>query len=120
MKGTLALGLVLLGMASGCDKKSDDSQPSAPASGARAVPITVDGKGFAPASVNLKKSEKVQLVFTRTSDDTCATEVVFPEINVKKALPLNKAVAIDVPTDAARTLTFQCGMGMFKSKVVIN
>jgi plastocyanin domain-containing protein len=129
MRSTLILGLVAAlavpwGTA-GCDKKSDD--PRAPAmiatvtaSGARAVPIKVDDKGFTPSSVEVKKAEKVQLVFTRTSDDTCAKEVVFPEINVKKTLPLNTAVAIDVPTDTARTLTFQCGMAMFKSKVVVN
>jgi len=125
MKG-FALCLVVLGTFA-CDKKSDDPKAStaaavatAAAAGARAVPITVDAKGFSPSSVDVKKAEKVQLVFTRTSNDTCATEVVFPDINVKKDLPLNKAVAIDVPTDATRTLTFQCGMGMFKSKVVIN
>ncbi len=82
--------------------------------------ITANEKGFTPSSVMLKKGEKAELVFTRTTDATCATEVVFPEINLKKDLPLNKPVAIAVPTDAARKLTFQCGMGMFKSAVVIN
>jgi plastocyanin domain-containing protein len=100
----------------GCDKKSD----AAESSGARKVAVTVDAKGFTPSSVDAKKGDKLQLVFTRTTDDTCAKEVVFPEINLTKPLPLNTAVAIDVPTDAARTLTFQCGMAMFKSKVVIN
>jgi plastocyanin domain-containing protein len=93
---------------------------SASAAGVRAVAISVDGKGFTPSSVDTRKGEKLQLVFTRTTDDTCAKEVVFPEISVKKDLPLNRAVAIDVPTDAPRTLTFQCGMAMYKSKVVIN
>ena len=129
MRSTHVLGLVAalaaLGGAAGCDKKSDDPRWAAAiatvsAPGVRAVPIKVDDKGFTPSSVEVKKAEKVQLVFTRTSDDTCAKEVVFPEINLKKSLPLNTAVAIDVPTDTARTLTFQCGMSMFKSKVVIN
>ena len=111
----------------GCNKKSDDPRASsaaalasATAAGVRAVPIAVDEKGFTPSSVDVKRSEKVQLVFTRTSDETCAKEVVFPDIGLKKDLPLNKAVAVDVPTDSARTLTFQCGMAMYKSKVVIN
>ena len=82
--------------------------------------ITVDDKGFTPSSVSVKKGDHAQLVFTRTTDSTCATEVVFPEINLKKALPLKQPVTVDVPTDAARTLTFQCGMGMFKSSVVIH
>ena len=116
------LAYVVVLAAFGCDKKPDASEAAttAAAAGARAVPIAVDNKGFTPSSVDVKKGEKVQLIFTRTSAETCATEVVFPEINLKKELPLNKAVAVDVPTDAARTLAFQCGMGMYKSKLVIN
>jgi plastocyanin domain-containing protein len=114
--------VMVLAAATGCDKKPDAASlaATAAASGARAVPIVVDNKGFTPSSVDVKKGEKVQLIFTRTSAETCATEVDFPEINLKKELPLNKAVAVDVPTDTARTLAFQCGMGMYKSKLVIN
>jgi plastocyanin domain-containing protein len=105
----------------GCDKKSDAAPASVARAGAQGkVSVTVDAKGFTPSSVEAKKGDKLQLVFTRTTDETCAKEVVFPDINVKKDLPLYTAVAIDVPTDSSRTLTFQCGMAMFKSKVVIN
>lgn len=93
------------------------SEPVAPKNGT--VAITADGTGFSPSSVEAKRGEKLELVFTRTSDDTCATEVVFPELSIKKDLPLKTAVSIVVPTGEARTLTFQCGMGMYKSKVLV-
>ncbi|MDB4993623.1 MAG: hypothetical protein JWM74_1055 [Myxococcaceae bacterium] len=121
----LVFALSSLGV--GCSKsQAADTTPSTPAATTVAAgnngsyAITANDKGFTPSSVTLKKGEKAELVFTRTTDATCATEVVFPEINLRKDLPLNKPVAIAVPTDTARKLTFQCGMGMFKSAVVIN
>ncbi len=92
---------------------------SKPAQKPGAIAITADQKGFTPSSVSVDKGKPVTLAFTRTSNDTCATAVVFPEINVKKDLPLDTPVYIDVPTDTARTLKFTCGMGMFESSVVV-
>ena len=59
------------------------------------------------------------LEFTRTAEKTCADKVVFPDIGISKDLPLNTPVAINVPTDQARRLTFQCGMGMYRSAVLV-
>ena len=88
--------------------------------GQKTLPVTVDGKGFTPSRIEVNKGADTTLEFTRTTDSTCAKKVVFPEIKVEKDLPLNQSVAIKVPTSEARTLTFQCGMGMYKSSVVIN
>ena len=98
---------------------SSTPQAAAVVDGKQRIAIRADDKGFTPSSVLLKKGAPATLVFTRTSDDTCAKEVVFPEINLKKSLPLNAPVDVDVPTDGARTLAFTCGMGMFKSSVLI-
>ncbi len=94
---------------------------SATAKAPKVVSVTVDGKGFTPSQVKAKKGESVTLRFTRTSNATCAKDVVFPELDIKKPLPLNKPVDILVPAQKkARTLGFQCGMGMYKSKLVIH
>ncbi|MCW5830822.1 MAG: cupredoxin domain-containing protein [Labilithrix sp.] len=114
----LALSIVLVGLVAGCkDKAAGEVAAAAPPG---AVKVTADENGFKPSSVSFKKGEAASLVFTRTTDETCATEVVFPELDVKKDLPKGIAVTIDVPTDKERKLTFQCGMGMYKSSVVIN
>jgi plastocyanin domain-containing protein len=98
---------------SGCKDSAADETKSGP------IAITADDKGFTPSSVSLKKGAPAQLVFTRTSDATCATEVVFPDLKITKKLPLNTPVSVDVPTDAPRSLSFACGMGMFKGAVVV-
>lgn len=99
---------ITVGLFAGCSK----SEPGT-------IKVTAGEKGFEPSSVQLKKGGPATLVFTRTTDDTCATEVVFPQLNLKKDLPKGQPVAITIPTDKEQTLTFQCGMGMYKSAVVI-
>jgi plastocyanin domain-containing protein len=103
------------------EARPDHAEVAMPATppGAQSAKVVVDGKGFTPSEITLEKGKPASIVFLRTSDGTCAKEVVFPELKVEKALPLNTPVAIDVPTGEARTLTFQCGMGMYKSAVLV-
>ena len=84
--------------------------------------MVADEHGFTPASLSLARGapgSTAPVTFLRTTDKTCATEVVFPDLGVKKDLPLNQPVVIDVPTDAGRTLTFQCGMAMYKGALLV-
>lgn len=122
-----ALALFVL---AACSKS--ESAPAGPSAASGAAPaaveadgvtttaVTADDTGFHPSSVTFAKGRPARLVFTRTTDDTCARQVVFPDLSLTKDLPLNEKVAIDVPTSEPRKLTFQCGMGMFKSSVVVN
>jgi len=83
------------------------------------VAITADASGFHPSSIEVTKGQKTILEFRRTSNETCATSVVFPDLKLEKALPLNQTVAIELPTNVSSTLTFQCGMGMYHGKLVV-
>jgi plastocyanin domain-containing protein len=103
----------------GCDKKSEaGADLGAPGD----LRVRAGEHGFSPTSMMLPKGAAGSLAtvtFVRTTDQTCATEVVFPDLDIKKALPLNTPVTIDVPSDAPRTLSFQCGMGMYKGALVV-
>jgi plastocyanin domain-containing protein len=104
----------------GCNKKSDASAETAAVPGE--LRVTAGEHGFSPTSMLLPKGAAGALAtvtFVRTTDQTCATEVVFPDLDLKKSLPLNTPVTVDVPSDAPRTLSFQCGMGMYKGALVV-
>ncbi len=82
--------------------------------------VVADGRGFTPNKITLPKADgTTKLTFTRTSNETCANEVVVPALNINVPLPLGKPVDIAIPTDKAQTFTFQCGMGMYKSSIVV-
>jgi plastocyanin domain-containing protein len=108
--------------------KSESPTESAPtpatntassANAGKVVKISVGAHGFDPSAITVARGENVTMEFTRTEEKTCADKVVFPDIGISKDLPLNKPVAINVPTDQARRLTFQCGMGMYRSAVLV-
>ena len=52
-------------------------------------------------------------------DSTCADKVVFPDLKITKELPLDQPIEVAIDTKEAKTLGFECGMGMYKSKIVI-
>ncbi|CAN5468841.1 hypothetical protein BH09MYX1_BH09MYX1_65900 [soil metagenome] len=113
----LSLGRALIAfvLLAACRRGQDEVAPS----GKTLIAVTADENGFAPSAIDVNKDEPTALAFTRTSDDTCAKEVVFPELDVKKELPLNKTVYVEIPSGAARSFTFTCGMGMYKSAIVV-
>ncbi|MEO6599918.1 MAG: cupredoxin domain-containing protein [Polyangiaceae bacterium] len=111
-------GFATLVGVSACHK--DDGAPKpVVAVGDQTIAVIADERGFTPGAVETRAGSKLTLRFTRTTDATCADRVVFPEAGIDKELPLRQPVDIKIPTDKARTLGFQCGMGMFKSSVVI-
>ncbi len=83
-----------------------------------AYKIVVSKDGFTPNSVEIKSKQFTKLAFLRIDNENCANEVVFPTLNIKKKLPLNELVLIDLPKDFAGELNFACGMDMLKGKVI--
>ncbi len=96
------------------------NKPSAPpADGAKTVHISVDASGYTPARVNAKPGEKVRLVFTRKSDDGCGQQLVVPALDVRRDLPLDTPVPVDVTVPVKGELAFTCGMAMYQGAVVV-
>lgn len=84
-----------------------------------AIQVTVDEQGFHPASLTVKAQVPAKITFLRTTDKTCATAVVIPGYNIKKELPLNKPITVELRPQKTGEIGFICGMQMFKGKLVV-
>lgn len=113
MKGIL-WGLAGVALLSGCA-----SQPGSGTAEPARVAITVTEKGFEPEAVTVAAGQPVTLVVTRTTAQTCATELVMPAHNINQPLPLGEAVEITFTPDQAGELTYACAMDMYKGKVIV-
>lgn len=78
--------------------------------------VRVTARGFEPPVLTLEEGIPARITFIRTTDDTCATEVVFPALDIRRALPLSQPVAVDF-TPHAPEVTFICGMNMLKGTI---
>lgn len=89
----------------------------APRADVQTARVTVSDQGFEPSRLTLRAGVPAKVTFLRTSDKTCATEVIFPSLDIKRALPLNQPVLIAL-TPSRGELTFACGMNMLRGSIV--
>ncbi len=86
--------------------------------GARVVAIDV-GRTYTPDEIAATPGEVLHLVFTRSCDEGCGEELVFPDLDLRRDLPLGEPVAVDVTAPASGRLGFTCGMAMYRGAVVV-
>ena len=89
--------------------------------GAEKVEIAVTEKGFEPSTIDVKKGQPVELVFTRKTDQTCIKDVVLDtgSSKIERPLPLNKPVAIKTKFAKAGDLKYACKMNMMSGTVKV-
>lgn len=83
------------------------------------VQLSVTEKGFVPDKISVKPGTHVILKVTRKTDSTCATEIKISEKKIKKELPLNKEVSVDVGMLEKGKIGFACGMDMITGFIVV-
>lgn len=132
--GTSIVMLFLLACASSRDVISPPSVVHAPAksAGTRAssgassaalphgtVALAVTAAGFEPASVTVRRGEPLTLIITRTTDATCAKDIVMPEHDIHEPLPLGQPVTVTFTPRKSGTLKYGCGMNQMISGVLL-
>ncbi|MEO8647733.1 MAG: cupredoxin domain-containing protein [Acidobacteriota bacterium] len=81
--------------------------------------VEVSSDGFVPSEIPVKKGQPVKIAFYRKDANNCAGEVVFPKLNIKKALPVGKTTVVEINPIDSGEIAFACGMDMLKGKVIV-
>ena len=82
------------------------------------IDITVDG-GYQPEVISIKKGKLTKINFLRTDPSSCLEEVVLTDFKVRKYLPLNKKITIQITPQKSGEFAFSCGMNMFHGKIKV-
>lgn len=116
----ILLGAALaLGACSKDDRKEPSPQGEVGADGVRRVSIEAGHGGYKPDRISAKPNEKLVLVFTRTADGECLSQVKVAGGPVTD-LPMNTPVEIAVTAPASGKLDFACGMDMATGVIAVN
>ncbi len=81
---------------------------------AKTIELSVTEKGFEPSTVDVMPGTNVILKVTRKTDSTCAKQIQIPSMKIKKDLPLNETVSIEVGKLEKGEIRFGCGMNMME------
>ena len=90
------------------------------ASAGAAHEITVTSDGFVPATIRVKRGERVKLVVTRKTDRTCAKEIVIRDYGVHEPLPLDKPVTVQFTPRKSGQVRYACGMDMIAGVLIVD
>lgn len=82
------------------------------------VDIIVEG-GYTPNTIQIPKGKTTKISFTRKDPSSCLEEVVLGDFKIRKFLPLNQKVTVEITPQKEGEYGFACGMNMFKGKIIV-
>ena len=82
------------------------------------VDIKVEG-GYSPEVISIPRGKTTKINFLRTDPTDCLSDVVLADFKIKRELPLNQKVSIEITPQRSGEYKFSCGMNMYHGKIVV-
>lgn len=73
---------------------------------------------YVPDRIEVQAGKPVRIKFHRTDPNPCTDQVVFPDFNVLRDLPLGQETVIEVTPPTPGEYEFHCGMNMVRGKLI--
>ncbi|MEP0546498.1 MAG: cupredoxin domain-containing protein [Rhodothermales bacterium] len=101
---------------------ADDDGPAEPqiVDGVQVVEIEAGRMGYVPREIALEAGVPARIVFTRTVESECSSQVTIPAFDVPTTdLPLDEPVAVEFTPTESGDFEFVCGMDMQRGSLMI-
>lgn len=85
---------------------------------ADSVDILVKG-GYSPSTISIPLGKTTKINFMRKDPSSCLEEVVLSDFKIRKYLPMNEEVSIEITPKEKGEYDFTCGMNMFHGKIIV-
>lgn len=82
------------------------------------VDVIVEG-GYSPAIISIPYKKLTKINFIRKDANDCLEEVVLGDFKIRKKLPLNEKVTIELTPQQKGEFTYSCGMNMYHGKILV-
>lgn len=82
------------------------------------VDIIVDG-GYSPNAISIPVGKLTKVNFIRRDLNPCLEEVVLSDFKIKKYLPLNQKVTLEITPQKSGEYVYSCGMNMYHGKIIV-
>ncbi|MDO8570811.1 MAG: cupredoxin domain-containing protein [Candidatus Daviesbacteria bacterium] len=82
------------------------------------VDIIVNG-GYSPEVISIPLGKTTKINFIRKDSTECLSEVVLGDFKIKRELPLNQKVMIEITPKKKGEFEYSCGMGMYHGKIMV-
>lgn len=82
------------------------------------VDIIVDG-GYTPEVISISKGKTTKLNFIRKDPTACLEEVVLGDFKIRKQLPLNQKIVVELTPQRKGEFVYTCGMNMYHGKIIV-
>lgn len=102
-------GLLILGTAESVIAKSKT----------QSFRIEITAQGYKPENLKLRRGVPARVTFVRTTEATCVKEIVLPDLNFRRVLPLNQPVVVSFTPRKRGSFTFVCGMNMMSGQLIV-
>jgi uncharacterized protein len=89
------------------------------ADGVVEVPLTIVNTTYQPTTLNIPADKPVRLIVDRKEDNSCSSQIVFPQLGITKDLAPNGVTTVDLPATKAGNYTMTCGMGMMSGQLAV-